>query len=75
MSPILVNTSNQIVCQIIASMSGAMVNLLLIMFLGRLYEKLALKLTVWGEFGILESWLNTYVPAPHPIIEVSLSME
>merc|ERR1719458_2311434 len=33
--------------QIIASMFGAMVNLLLIMFLGRLYEKLALKLTVW----------------------------
>ena len=35
--------------QIIASMSGAVLNLLLIMALGRVYEKLALKLTTWGK--------------------------
>ena len=35
-------------------MSGAMVNLILIMSLGRLYEKLALKLTIWGEFRICQ---------------------
>ena len=35
--------------QVIASMSGAMVNLILIMSLGRVYEKLALRLTTWGE--------------------------
>ena len=33
----------------IASMSGAMVNLVLIMMLGRVYEKMALKLTTWGK--------------------------
>ena len=32
-------------------MSGAVVNLILIMSLGKLYEKLALNLTIWGEFG------------------------
>ena len=33
----------------IASMSSAVVNLVLIMALGKVYEKLALKLTQWGE--------------------------
>ena len=33
----------------IASMSAAVVNLILIMALGKVYEKLALKLTQWGE--------------------------
>merc|ERR1719228_1714264 len=33
--------------QMIASMSGAMVNLVFIMMLGRVYEKLALRLTTW----------------------------
>ena len=33
----------------VASMTGAMVNLLFIMMLGRIYEKLALKLTTWGR--------------------------
>ena len=37
------------VAQMIASMSGAMVNLVLIMMLGRVYEKMALKLTTWGK--------------------------
>ena len=34
--------------QIIANLSGAVVNLFLIMALGRFYEKLAFKLTSWG---------------------------
>jgi NADH:ubiquinone oxidoreductase subunit 6 (subunit J) len=33
----------------IASMSAAVVNLLLIMAVGRVYEKLALRLTQWGR--------------------------
>ena len=36
--------------QIIASMSAAVVNLILIMALGRVYEKLAKKMTQWGEY-------------------------
>ena len=35
--------------QIIASMSAAVVNLILIMALGRVYENLAKKMTEWGE--------------------------
>jgi anoctamin-7 len=35
--------------QVIANLSGAVVNLVLIMALGRFYEKLAYKLTTWGE--------------------------
>ena len=37
------------VAQMIASMSGAMLNLVLIMALGRVYEKLAFALTTWGK--------------------------
>ena len=33
---------------LIASSTGALVNLILIMALGRVYEKLALRLTQWG---------------------------
>ena len=33
----------------IASISAAVVNLILIMSLGKVYEKLALKLTQWGR--------------------------
>lgn len=33
----------------IASMTAAVVNLILIMALGKVYEKLALKLTLWGN--------------------------
>ena len=33
----------------IGSMSAAVVNLLLIMAVGRVYEKLALRLTQWGK--------------------------
>lgn len=35
--------------QVIANLSGAVVNLVLIMALGRFYEKLAYKLTTWGK--------------------------
>ena len=35
--------------QIIASMSAAVVNLILIMALGRVYENLAKKMTQWGK--------------------------
>jgi anoctamin-7 len=34
----------------IASLSAAVVNLLLIMAVGRVYEKLALRLTQWGRW-------------------------
>ena len=37
------------IAQMISSMSGAMLNLVLIMALGRVYEKLAFGLTTWGE--------------------------
>ena len=37
--------------QMIASMSGAMINLVFIMMLGRVYEKLALRLTTWGKIS------------------------
>ncbi len=33
----------------IASMSGAFVNLIIIMIMGRIYENLAFRLTTWGE--------------------------
>ena len=36
----------------IASGSAAVVNLILIMALGKVYEKLALKLTQWGRYFI-----------------------
>ena len=47
--PLFQNETLRPVAQMIASMSGAMVNLCFIMMLGRLYEKLALKLTTWGK--------------------------
>jgi len=45
--PLFQNQTLRPMAQIIASMSGAVLNLLLIMALGRVYEKLALKLTTW----------------------------
>ena len=47
--PLFQNETLRPMAQVIASMSGAMVNLILIMSLGRVYEKLALRLTTWGE--------------------------
>lgn len=47
--PLFQNETLRPVAQLIASMSGAMVNLVLIMSLGRVYEKLALRLTTWGK--------------------------
>ena len=47
--PLFQNETLRPVAQMIASMSGAMVNLCLIMMLGRVYEKLALRLTTWGK--------------------------
>lgn len=35
--------------QVIANLSGALVNLVLIMTLGRFYEKIAYKMTTWGR--------------------------
>ena len=37
----------------IASLSAALVNLVLIMALGKVYEKLALKLTQWGKLVMM----------------------
>ncbi len=47
--PLFQNETLRPMASIIASMSGAMVNLMLIMALGRIYEKLALRLTTWGS--------------------------
>jgi len=33
----------------IASMTGAMLNLIFIMLMGRFYEQLAFRLTTWGK--------------------------
>jgi len=45
--PLFQNDTTRPMAQMIASMSGAMVNLLFIMLLGRVYENLALRLTTW----------------------------
>ena len=47
--PLFQNDSLRPMAQMIASMSGAMINLVFIMMLGRVYEKLALRLTTWGK--------------------------
>ena len=47
--PLFQNETFRPVAPMVASMSGAMVNLVFIMMLGRVYEKLALKLTTWGK--------------------------
>lgn len=48
--------------QVIANLSGAVVNLMLIMALGRFYEKLAYKLTTWGTYQICTPDKCTFVP-------------
>ncbi|WAR15021.1 ANO7-like protein [Mya arenaria] len=45
--PLFENDTTRARAQIIASMSAAVVNLIVIMILGRIYEKLALKMTQW----------------------------
>jgi anoctamin-7 len=47
--PLFQNPTTRPRAQIIASMSSAIVNLILIMALGRVYEKLALRMTQWGK--------------------------
>jgi hypothetical protein len=49
--PLFQNDTTRPMAQLIASMSGAMVNLLFIMLLGRVYENLALRLTTWGKMS------------------------
>ena len=49
--PLFQNDTTRPMAQMIASMSGAMVNLLFIMLLGRVYENLALRLTTWGKLS------------------------
>jgi hypothetical protein len=50
----------------IASLSGAMLNLVFIMALGRVYEKLAYTLTSWGRlsFEFFPLFLNIFGPRP-----------
>ena len=48
--PLFQNDTLRPMAQMIASMSGAMVNLVFIMMLGRVYEKMAWRLTTWGKF-------------------------
>ena len=47
--PLFQNEVTRSQASTIASMSSAIVNLILIMALGKVYEKLALKLTQWGR--------------------------
>ena len=51
----------------IASMSGAMLNLVLIMALGRVYEKLAYGLTTWGKLQP-----SVYIVIEPPLVLSSL---
>ena len=57
--PLFQNETFRPVAPMVASMSGAMVNLVFIMMLGRVYEKLALKLTTWGKKSGLCSLLKS----------------
>ena len=63
--------------QMIASMSGAMVNLLFIMLLGRVYENLALRLTTWGKLSsfkvenILKGSLDSML-SPSPSVKIQI---
>ena len=50
--PLFQNETFRPLTQMIASMSGAMVNLVFIMMLGRVYERLALRLTTWGMYFV-----------------------
>ena len=56
--PLFQNDTTRPMAQMIASMSGAMVNLLFIMLLGRVYENLALRLTTWGKLSSFISFEN-----------------
>lgn len=47
--PLFQNPELRSMASTISSMSAAIVNLILIMALGKVYEKLAYKLTQWGE--------------------------
>lgn len=51
--PLFQNQTLRGQANLIASTSSAVVNLILIMALGKVYEKLALKLTQWGMNEIL----------------------
>ena len=51
--PLFQNETLRPIAQMMASMSGAMINLVFIMMLGRVYEKLAYRLTTWGMFVVL----------------------
>lgn len=47
--PLFQNSTFRSQAQAIANMTGAVVNLILIMAMSRVYEKLAHRLTAWGE--------------------------
>ena len=57
--PLFENKNLRSKASMIASMTAAVVNLIIIMALGRVYEKLALKFTQWGKIDNLYclSWL------------------
>ena len=54
--PLFQNETFRPVAPMVASMTGALVNLVFIMMLGRVYEKLALKLTTWGKNKNRKKW-------------------
>lgn len=47
--PLFQNSTFRAQAQAIANMTGAVVNLILIMAMSRVYEKLAFRLTTWGQ--------------------------
>ena len=67
--PLFQNNDLRSKAMMIASGSAAVVNLILIMALGKVYEKLALKLTQWGKdynFGLAVQAYKTHSICSHP---------
>ncbi len=62
--PLFQNNDLRSKALMIASGSAACVNLILIMALGKVYEKLALKLTQWGEYRSSHALPREGVTAP-----------
>lgn len=66
--PLFQNPTTRPRAQVIASMSAAVVNLILIMALGRVYEKLALRMTQWGKFKLWSGPVKTLKEAFHLLL-------
>jgi len=66
--PLFQNSTFRSQAQSIANLSGAVVNLILIMAMSRVYEKLAFRLTSWGKYENL-----TYTALPQdPLMRLEM---